>query len=261
MFCPLCGKEIPEAYAGVRCPSCGGSLTAGAAGGGGPVPPSAPAPGGIPWENRASLGFFPALLQNIRSCLFEPDSFFGRMPKRANLGSALGYVALLGWVGVVAGSLWDLALRERALDFARSMGFDLPQQTLSPAFQVVGQIMKIVLAPLLVLIVVFLWSGILHVCLWVFGGAREGFEATVRVVSYAWGSAAPFYLVPICGGFVALVWSLVGQIIGLAKAHEIPPGKAAVAVLLPLALCCVVAGICILLFAGIFFAALKGGGA
>lgn len=261
MFCPLCGKEIPEAYAGTRCPSCGGSLTAGAAGGGGPILPSPAAPSGIPWENRARLGFFPALLQNMRSCLFEPDTFFGKMPKRENLGAALGYVALLGWVGTLGGFLWSLMLRAPQMALMRSMGIEPKGQSLPPAVAAVVSVCFLLLAPLIIVIAVFIWSAILHVCLWIFGGAQEGFEATARVVSYAAGSTYPFEFIPICGGLVAGIWSLVLQIIGLSKAHGITPGRAALAVLFPLALCCVVIVIGIVLFAGALVAMLKGGGA
>jgi hypothetical protein len=261
MLCPLCGKEIPEAYAGVRCPSCGGSLTADAAGGGGPVPPTPPVPSGIPWENRTRLGFFPALLQNIRSCLFDPDTFFGKMPKRDNLGAALIYVALLGWFGTLGGFFWSLVLRAPQMALMRSMGIEPKSQALPPAVAAAFSVCVLLLAPLFIVIAVFIWSAILHVCLWIFGGAREGFEATTRVVSYAAGSTYPFQLIPLCGGLVGGIWSLVLQIIGLSKAHGITPGRAAVAVLFPLALCCVLMVIGIALFAGALVAALKGGGA
>src|SRR5262245_61850778 len=111
MHCHACGKEIPDAYAGVRCPYCGASLIPGAAEPGAGAPPPAGALEGIPWEERRSLGFFPALGENLRLCLFDPATFFSRMPKRENLGAAMGYLALLGWIGAAGGILWNLALQ------------------------------------------------------------------------------------------------------------------------------------------------------
>jgi len=262
MFCSGCGKEIPDAYAGVRCPSCGASLIPGvAAPGGAGAPPPSPGSEGIPWENRRTLGFFPALFENVRVCLFEAAKFFERMPKRENLGAALGYLVILGWVGGAGGFLWSLALRAPQAALLRSLGIAPHARTLAPAVEGIIYFGAILLAPVFILIAAFIWCAIVHVSLWIIGGAREGFEATLRVYSYSAGSTSLFQLVPVCGNLVGLIWSLVLQIIGLSRAHGITPGKAAVAVLLPLALCCVLVVVFAVLFAGFFMAALRGGGA
>jgi hypothetical protein len=262
MFCSGCGKEIPDAYAGVRCPSCGTSLIPGttAPAGAGATPPSA-GPEGIPWENRRTLGFFPALFENIRLCLFEPSKFFERMPRRENLGAALGYLVILAWIGMAGGFLWSLALKGPQMALMRSMGIEPSARTLSPAVEGLIYFGAILFAPLLILLAAFIWCAIVHVVLWIIGGAREGFEATLRVYSYSAGSTSLFQLVPICGGLVGTIWLLVLQITGLSRAHGISTGKAALAVLLPLALCCVVLVAFAILFAGVIFAALRGGGA
>ena len=262
MFCSGCGKEIPDAYAGIRCPSCGASLTSGAgAPGGYGAPPPPPGPEGIPWENRQTLGFFPALFQNVRLCLFEATKFFERMPKRENLGAALGYLVILGWIGAAGGFLWSLALRGPQAALLRSMGIEPPAGTLTPAMQGILYFGAILFAPVFILIAAFIWCAIVHVILWIIGGAREGFEATLRVYSYSAGSTSLFQLVPVCGSLVGLIWSLVLQVTGLSRAHGISTGKATVAVLLPLALCCVLVAALALLFAGFIVAALRGGGA
>src|SRR5262249_22946885 len=102
MYCPGCGKELPEGYAQSTCPFCGATFRQQE------LPGSRPA--GIPWENRSALGFLPALLANLRLCLFEPAKFFSDMPKRENLGSALFYVAFLGWIGGLGGLIWERML-------------------------------------------------------------------------------------------------------------------------------------------------------
>jgi len=262
MICPGCGKEIPDVYAGVRCPSCGASLVPGvAAPGGSGAPPPSSGPAGVPWENRQTLGFFPALFENVRLCLFEAAKFFEQMPKRENLGAALGYLTILGWVGAAGGFLWSLALRGPQMALLRNMGIEPPARTLAPALEGILYFGAILLAPVFILIAAFIWCAIVHVILWIIGGAREGFEATLRVYSYSAGSTSLFHLVPICGGLVGLIWSLVLQIIGLSRAHGVSPGKAAVAVLLPLALCCVLVVAFAALFAGFIVAALRSAGA
>ncbi len=70
------------------------------------------------------------------------------------------------------------------------------------------------------------------------GGANKTFETTYRVFAYTSGSTALIGLVPICGGIVAGIWAIVCEIIGLREAHETTTGKAVVAILLPVIVCC-----------------------
>jgi len=252
MYCPGCGKEIPVGYSGPTCPACGATLKMGSS------PTSQPA--GIPWENREQLGFLPALIGNLRSCLFDPDRFFSDMPKRANLGAALFYVVILGWIGALGGLLWDIAFEGTRRQMLQALGFPGMEQTLAGGMRMVIFMAVAILAPVGILIAVFVVSGILHVMLWILGGAKEGFEATLRTYCYAAGSTSLFQWIPFCGGLVGLVWCLVLQVYGLSRAHEIPAGKAALAVLLPIALCCILIFAVALLFAGFFIALLKGGG-
>ena len=58
------------------------------------------------------------------------------------------------------------------------------------------------------------------------------------MTSFAYGSLAWLAFIPYVGGFAMMIWLIVMLIIGFSKAHEIPPGKAALAVLLPFGLCC-----------------------
>jgi len=80
-------------------------------------------------------------------------------------------------------------------------------------------------------------AGIWHLFLMMCGGARQSYETTFRVTSFVYGSLAWLSFIPYIGGFIMLIWMVVLLIIGFAKAHEIPTGKAALAVLLPFGLC------------------------
>jgi len=60
------------------------------------------------------------------------------------------------------------------------------------------------------------------------------------VQAYA-SAAALWNIVPILGWMIALVWSIVVQVLGLASAHETSAGRSLAAVLMPLVLCCVIA--------------------
>jgi hypothetical protein len=96
----------------------------------------------------------------------------------------------------------------------------------------------IILVPLGIVIVLFIWSAIVHLCLMIVGGANQPFETTFRVVAFTQGSIGPLQIIPLCGGLISLVWAIVCYCIGLARAHETDTGRAVLAVLLPLIVCC-----------------------
>jgi hypothetical protein len=96
----------------------------------------------------------------------------------------------------------------------------------------------ILLSPVLVIVGMFIVSGILHLSLMIVGGARKPFETTFRVVCFSSGSTSLLSMIPFCGGMIAGVWNIVVECIGLARAHEIDTGKAVMAVLLPIIVCC-----------------------
>src|SRR3989442_740314 len=80
--------------------------TGGPGGPGGPSPGGPGGPGGpgeeqpgLPWENRARLGFGAALVQTVKGVLLEPNATFRIMKKRGGLGDPLGYGVLLGSLG------------------------------------------------------------------------------------------------------------------------------------------------------------------
>lgn len=251
MYCPGCGKEMAEGFAGSSCPFCGATLKSD-----GPVHGGAPE--GIPWERRDQLGFLPALTQTLRACLFDPSAFYTAMPKRENLGAALGYVVLLGWVGGLGGILWDRVSQGFWRQALQNMGVPAQERALDPGMMTALTIGYAVLLPLFIAIAVFIIAGIFHVSLWIVGGATHGYEATLRTHAYAAGSTALFQWIPFCGGLIALIWSLVLQIYGFSRVHEIPGGKAAVAVFLPVLLCCMLIVACVVLFATFFAAMFQG---
>jgi hypothetical protein len=60
----------------------------------------------------------------------------------------------------------------------------------------------------------------------------------VLVVAFTQGSTGPLQMIPVCGGLISVVWALVCNCIGLARAHETDTGRAVLAVFLPLIVCC-----------------------
>jgi hypothetical protein len=102
----------------------------------------------------------------------------------------------------------------------------------------IGLIGVLILVPLLIVLGMFIGSAIIHLCLMIVGGAKQTFETTFRVVCFATGSSYPLMIVPFCGGLISGIWGLVAECIGLSRAHEIEIGRAILAILLPLVVCC-----------------------
>ncbi len=210
-----------------------------------PVQPPPPPSGGaavgslIPWEDRERLGFLTAFVENVRLFVTSPTEGFERARRRGDLTSPLAFAVLISWAGAIVRALWQFAFGWTFLPFLSHLGEG--SGALHFAGTTFGLVVQMIVAPIFALIGLFLFGGILHLALLLFGGLGEsttGFEGTIRAVSY--GSVAQLAsLVPFVGGMLGVVWSLVLATIGLATMHRTTQGKALAAVLVPAALCCV----------------------
>jgi len=222
MFCQHCGKEIREGQA--FCQFCGGSTTA------------APAPGAgrrkTAWEEEGTQWTFGGLMATLKESLFSPSVFFRRMNVTGGLANPLLYALITGMVGWMAYYFWEIVFHDTFSDL-------LPSKAHSSldVFADTGLAVKAMLTPFLLIIGLFIWAAILHLLLVLVRGAKNGFEATFRVVSYING-ASIFLIMPLCGGILCAIWTLVLMVIGLRDAHGTSGGKAAFVVLFPLVLCC-----------------------
>jgi hypothetical protein len=190
------------------------------------------------------------LYETAKLFLLNPSEAFARMSITGDLGRPLLFAVVLGWVGIVAGQLYQLMMPGMPWRYLPGM-----ERSMQLAVRPVFTIVTMVLAPVFVLLAVFIWSAILHLVLLIVGAGERGFPATVRVVCYA-GATQILQVIPLCGGFIAMIWSIVLEIIGLATAHRTSQGKAAVAVLLPIALCCACAALVVLAFGAAIVAAI-----
>src|SRR4029079_16985655 len=102
----------------------------------------------------------------------------------------------------------------------------------------IGSMGFIILAPLAIVICLFIVAGIVHLFLMIVGGANQPFETTFRVLAFTQGSTGVLQLIPVCGGVIAAVWGIVVNCIGLARAHETDTGRAVLAVVVALVICC-----------------------
>jgi hypothetical protein len=161
------------------------------------------------------------------------------------LSDPLLYALIVGMAGVMTSYFWQILFQETFQGFMtpdmKGAGLDF--------FRNIGMAAVAIVSPFLIIFGLFLWSGFLHLLLMLVRGAKNGFEATFRVVSYANG-ANLFLAIPFCGGMIALIWTMVISIIGLKEAHGTSGGKASFAVLFPLILCCGLAMLVVLMIIG-----------
>jgi hypothetical protein len=176
-----------------------------------------------PWEDQEHLGFLRGISQTVRQSLFSPKEFFAGLPRHGGLLNPLFYALIVGTVGSMVGYLWSIA-------FSTSVGSAMSLSrgaTVGLAF----------LIPLLVFMGLVVAAGLLHVSLFLVGGANEDFEATFRVVCYS-TSADLFAVFPLIGGFIGLIWKIYITVIGVREAHGISTGRSVLALSLPSLVCC-----------------------
>jgi len=201
-------------------------------------PPELPGGQGNPWERRASLGVLQGLIEALKLFVTSPTEAFSQTIKSGDYGGPLLFAIAVGWVGILVGQIWDMMVGASVLSM-------LPSELRSEVpFVLIGSgglLMSLIFAPVMIIIGIFLWSAILHLCLVIVGGldqSNAGFEGSFRVVSY--GMVAQLAnLVPFVGDLLVGTWSIILAIIGVQQIHKTAQGKAITAVLIPVVLCCV----------------------
>jgi hypothetical protein len=194
----------------------------------------------------------PALFETTKQVLLTPTAFFTEMPVSGGIGAPLGYGVLIGSLGLVVQAIYQAVLNIGLGSAFAQLGDRSPLGQLAPMLHGgVGLAVQLVFAPIVIVMGIFIGAGIYHLVLMLLGQARQGFETTLRVVCYC-QAASVVMLLPLCGGLVAAVWRVVIAILGLAQAHRIGRGSAAIAVLAPIVLaCCCCAVALLLVFGGI----------
>jgi hypothetical protein len=187
---------------------------------------------GLPWEHRQQRGFFNAFVETLVMVLTKPGEAFSIMQREGGLGEPLIYALIGGCLGGIVSFLFSMGLQSTGFFANRHDAFG------AMAGMGIGSVAFVILIPLFVVIGLFIGSAIVHVCLMIVGGANHSFETTFRVVAFSQGSVGPLQMIPVCGGMISLVWGLVCNCIGLARAQETDTGRAVLAVFLPLIVCC-----------------------
>lgn len=242
-ICPLCKKEFKAPTPGIyKCPSCEKEVEV-----------KLPSITFVPWDEETKGEWISAFYNTLKTSLIDPISFFKAVAKGEGFLRPWIYALIISFIVFLAAAAYQAGFQVLELGFEYSLPTILISGPL--AILLIG-IMGIMAVPLLTTLGLLIESGLFHLGLIILGSAKKEFTATFRTVCYCMGPNV-FQIIPLLGGMVSGIWSIVLCIIGLKVVHETSYGRSAIVVFLPLILCC---GVIILFGAaiagGIFAAAL-----
>ena len=192
---------------------------------------------GLPWDRRDTIGFVNAFVQTVSIVLTRPAEAFTAMRTEGGFGNPLLFGLIGGSIGVIISTLLSAMIHSLGWAAALSHQNSLDQlmgASLGGAMLVV----RLIMAPIFIAVALFIWSALVHIFLMMAGGANKPFEVSFRALSFAYGATSLLAIIPCCGWVIAPIWGLVADCIGIARSHETDMGRAVMAVLLPIVICC-----------------------
>lgn len=180
---------------------------------------------GTPWEKRGDRGLLNGFFLTFKKALFQPGTLFKARSYPEGLKEPLAFGLLTGGLGDMLAFFWPVLLFSSGLlPFGDSVFGHLNGIWILLTLMV-G-------IPVAVVLKMIFYSGILHLMLLMVRGGKEGYKATFRVVAYSQAALA-WNIIPFMGAWIATVWKLVIQVIGLHEIHHISYTRVIMAFLLP----------------------------
>ncbi len=188
----------------------------------------------LAWEAVPPLPLPAATLTTVRQVLAQPTQTFQSMATTGGVSKPMFFYVLISWLtGAVALGYQAVTMMINPQILATEPFKQIPQD-----FWVYIFIAALILMPVILLVRSFLTSGILHLALMMVGGAKKPYETTYRVFCYASGAASVVQLIPLVGGWLYLITSLIYSVMGLKEAHRTDLWRPVAALFLILLLCC-----------------------
>lgn len=193
---------------------------------GGPARGPAPGPGGARGEFNLQDPIN-SFVDTVRAVVLDPVGFFRGIARRGDFVNPLIFAVICALISALLGGLINLLL---------SPLFASPGDTGEAlAGGVVGFVGNLILAPIFVVIVLFIGAAITHLLVMLLVRPQNaGFEATFRVGTYSQVTQLVSWI-PIIGVIIAVVWTAILSIFGIREVHSTTTGKAALVVLIPVA--------------------------
>ena len=168
------------------------------------------------WENPSGGSFFSSAYQSARGILSQPSETFRAMPTEGGLGKPLAFYLSVSWLTSA------IAVLYQAIAATVNPEMVLPREAASMSGYAIPLIYlaALIFLPALLLVGVFVSSGLIHLGLVAVGGARKPFEATFRALCYSGGATSVLQLIPLCGGWLSSIAWLVYSVIALKEVHR-----------------------------------------
>lgn len=196
--------------------------------------------GTLPWDERETLGLWRAWWRTSVQMISSPGQTLQSATPEGSLGSSL----LFALLSTLAGYLPTFILIFGAGALGATAAFmERAKPAGAESFIVMGVLaVELVLVFAFQIVFVLVYALLDHVMLMILGAQPRRFEVTVRANALSLGPML-VGLVPLCGFYVFPLWSLVLRIIALMHLHKTTAGKAVLAVLLPIVVCCGLFGV------------------
>jgi hypothetical protein len=176
-------------------------------------------------------------IATVQAVVLRPVDFFRGILRQGDLINPLLFAIICYEVSAILGGLLSL------IGISGSRGFG--------AF-----IVSIIVAPIGAAIGLFIGAGILHLLVMLIVGSRNsGFEATFRVVTYSAVTSLVSWI-PFIGWLLSLYGIYLG-IVGIREMHNTTTGKAALVVLIPVAVLVLIGLVLAVVIGAVLFSVLS----
>lgn len=178
---------------------------------------------------RAKPILYMNIIQKVKSIIVEPVHFFQRLKSEKGIMPAFVYLIILSLIPLVLGTFFNWMFGTyTALLMTGFFGLEpTPQNSIILLFTlaIAGYVFGLILS--------FVWAGLLHVWILIWGGKAD-YSKTYQLSVYAQTPRFIFGWIPLIGGLI-WVYDLVLLIIGTQKVHNIPKTKSILIYVIPVA--------------------------
>ncbi len=222
--CPYCGEKINEAAE--VCPECGERQ---------------PETVYVNPFDKKQYSLIKKFLHTVKALFTSPTKFFESLGQGNGVLNPFFYFLSIIVISGIFNAIWSKVMLKNMQNFMNQFSGSMPQGQSLPSmnqammnYSFTGAFLRTVIFGT---IAIFIFSAIYHVILMILGEGKNGFENTLKASFFGY-TPNLLVVIPFCGGIIGYIWAIVLTIIGLAKLQETSYGKASVAVLAILVLCC-----------------------
>ncbi|VVB97247.1 Yip1 domain protein [uncultured archaeon] len=191
-------------------------------------------------------------IEKAKGFLFEPSKTFNAC-KDESLNEAIKYYAIIALIfSAISALLFVIAFTL----FGSMMGLGNLGMMFGAGAGIMSAVLIFVMLFVIFIIGAFIGGAILHIFVYIVGG-RKGITQTLKALMYGGTPMLLFGWIPYIG-FIASIWSLILEIIGIQKLQELTTIRAVIAVVVIPAIIAVILAILLAAFIAAFIFGMGG---